>query len=35
MSTDLDKVLQKLQAAQSRNIAQVEQAQKRMGIETP
>ncbi|MPX08003.1 putative barnase/colicin E5 family endoribonuclease [Moraxella catarrhalis] len=34
MSTDLDKVLQKLQAAQSRNIAQVEQAQKRMGIET-
>lgn len=34
MSTDLDKVLQKLQAAQSRNIAQVKQAQKRMGIET-
>lgn len=34
MSTDLDKVLQKLQAAQSRNTAQVEQAQKRMGIET-
>lgn len=34
MSTDLDKVLQKLQAAQSRNITQVEQAQKRMGIET-
>lgn len=34
MSTDLDKVLQKLQAAQSRNIAQVERAQKRMGIET-
>lgn len=34
MSTDLDKVLQKLQAAQSRNIAQVEQAQKKLGIET-
>lgn len=34
MSTDLDKVLQKLQAAQSRNIVQVERAQKRMGIET-
>ena len=34
MSTDLDKVLQKLQAAQSRNLTQVEQAQKRMGIET-
>lgn len=34
MSTDLDKVLQKLQAAQPRNIAQVKRAQKRMGIET-
>ncbi|MPY08776.1 hypothetical protein [Moraxella catarrhalis] len=34
MSTDLDKALQKLQAAQSRNIAQVEQAQKKLGIET-
>lgn len=34
MSTDLDKVLQKLQAAQSRNIAQVEQAQTKLGIET-
>lgn len=34
MSTDLDKVLQKLQAAQSRNIAQVEKAQKRWDMET-
>lgn len=34
MSTDLDKVLQKLQAAQSRNIAQVERAQTELGIET-
>lgn len=34
MSTDLDKVLQKLQAAQARNLTQVEQAQKRWGMET-
>lgn len=34
MSTDLDKVLQKLQAAQSHNIARVEQAQIRLGMET-
>lgn len=34
MSTDLDKVLQKLQAAQPRIIARVEQAQTELGIET-
>lgn len=34
MSTNLDEVLQKLQAAQARNLTQVEQAQKRWGMET-